>query len=59
MNSLWITFWEVVLIAGLSAFLLLVLAVIPLGARDIKRMFSTLDARQSPDTETKTTDEPE
>jgi len=46
MNSAWITFWEIVLIVGLGAFLLLVLAVIPLGARDIKRMFTTLDARQ-------------
>ncbi len=59
MNSLWITFWEVVLIAGLSAFLLLVLAVIPLGARDIKRMFVALDARQPSEAETRTTGEPE
>jgi len=59
MVSPWITFWAVVLIVGLSTFLLLVLAVIPLGARDIKRMFTTLEDRQHSKPESSAVDEPE
>jgi hypothetical protein len=40
----WLRFWEIVLCVGIGSFVLLVLAVIPLGARDIKRMFARLDA---------------
>jgi len=45
MHSPWLIFWEIVLTVGLSAFALLVLAVIPLGARDVRRMFAKLDDR--------------
>ena len=45
----WLWFWEIVLGVGISSFLLLVLVVIPLGARDIKRMFSRLDDNASSD----------
>ena len=34
----WLRFWEVVLCTGIGSFVLLVLAVIPLGARDIARL---------------------
>lgn len=39
----WIRFWEIVLIVGFGSFFLLVLAVIPLGARDVARLFRKLD----------------
>ena len=39
----WLRFWEVVLCVGIGSFALLVLIVIPLGARDIKRLFTRLD----------------
>ena len=39
----WITFWKYVLIAGFSSFALLVIVVIPLGARDVFRLFKKLD----------------
>ena len=39
----WIQFWEVVLMLGFGSFALLVLIVIPLGARDILRLFKKLD----------------
>ena len=43
-DSPWVTFWQVVLVIGLGSFFLLVLVVIPFGARDIKRLFQRLDA---------------
>lgn len=47
LDSPWITFWQVVLAVGLGSYFLLVLVVIPLGARDIKRLFRRLDADRS------------
>lgn len=44
MNFDWIQFWKVVLTVGLGSFALLVLVVIPLGARDVLRLFRKLDA---------------
>lgn len=49
MNSNWLTFWEIVLTLGLSAFALLVLVVIPLGARDIRRLFAKLEEQSASD----------
>ncbi len=40
----WIQFWETVLTIGFGSFALLVLVVIPLGARDVLRLFRRLDA---------------
>ena len=40
----WILIWAVALGVGLGAFYLIALAVIPLGARDIWRLFRDLDA---------------
>ncbi len=40
----WIKFWEAVLVLGFGSFALLVLIVIPLGARDILRLFKKLDS---------------
>jgi len=40
---MWINIWTACLIVGLGSFYLVVLIVIPLGARDIRRLFSTLD----------------
>ena len=39
----WIRLWEIVLTTGFGCFFLLVLVIIPLGARDIARMFRSLD----------------
>ena len=39
----WLRFWEIVLCVGIGSFILLILVVIQLGARDIKRMFARLD----------------
>jgi hypothetical protein len=41
----WIKFWETVLMIGFGSFALLVLIVIPLGARDILRLFKKLDGK--------------
>lgn len=43
----WILLWKTILIIGIGSFYLLVLFVIPLGARDIKRMFADLDQRNT------------
>lgn len=40
----WIKFWEIVLTIGFGSFAILVLIVIPLGARDVLRLFKKLDA---------------
>ncbi len=45
--SPWLDFWSVVLIVGLGSYYLIVLAVIPLGARDIRRLLVTLNAARS------------
>jgi len=39
----WSELWSWLLVIGLGSFFLLVLVVIPLGARDILRMFRRLD----------------
>ena len=59
MESNWLTFWEIVLTIGLSAFALLVLAVIPLGARDIRRMFAILKDQSASDQLSQDSDAPE
>ncbi len=43
----WIKFWESVLIVGFGSFALLVLIVIPMGARDILRLFKKLNGNPS------------
>ena len=43
LDSIWIDIWKIVVIVGLGSFFLLVLIVIPFGARDLKRLFTTLD----------------
>ena len=39
----WITFWKCLLYVGFGSFALLVLVVIPLGARDVFRLFKKLN----------------
>jgi hypothetical protein len=39
----WIDFWQVVLTIGLGSYALLALVIVPCGARDIYRLFQTLD----------------
>ena len=39
----WIEFWKWLLIVGLGSFFLLVLVVLPLGARDLVRLFRRLE----------------
>ena len=41
----WMTFWNIVLGVGFAAFAVVLLSVIPLGARDVMRLFSRLDAQ--------------
>ena len=41
--SAWITFWKYLLYVGFGSFAVLVLVVIPLGARDVFRLFKKLD----------------
>lgn len=48
-DSGWVQFWETVLIAGLGSYFLLVLAVIPLGALDVLRLFRVLDETDESD----------
>jgi hypothetical protein len=38
----WITFWEWAFLIGIGSFFLLVIAVIPLGARDLAALFRHL-----------------
>lgn len=40
----WIAFWEIVCIVVFSAFYLIVLLAIPLGFRDLLRLFRHLNA---------------
>jgi len=51
--SVWIKFWETVLTIGFGSFTILVLLIIPLGARDVFRLFKKLDAvsRQNEDSQ--------
>ncbi|VAX42603.1 hypothetical protein MNBD_PLANCTO02-762 [hydrothermal vent metagenome] len=42
-ESAWITFWKYLLYVGFGSFALLVLVVIPFGARDVFRLFKKLD----------------
>ena len=39
----WIEIWKWVLIIGLGSFFLLAIVVLPLGARDLVRLFRRLD----------------
>ena len=45
-ESDWISFWKAVLAIGLGSYFLLVLVVIPLGFRDVVKMFRSLDTRE-------------
>ena len=49
--SAWIKFWETVLTIGFGSFAILVLIVIPMGARDVFRLFKKLDATSRQDEE--------
>ena len=49
--SAWIKFWETILIIGFGSFAILVLIVIPMGARDVFRLFKKLDAASRQDEE--------
>jgi len=40
----WIELWKWVLIIGLGVYFLVVIAVVPLGALDIRKLFRRLDA---------------
>ena len=48
----WMIFWNIVLGVGFAAFAVVLLSVIPLGARDVMRLFSRLDAQTKSTTET-------
>jgi len=41
----WITFWRFAYIIGLSSFFLLAIVIVPLGARDLVRLFKHLDRK--------------
>ena len=41
--EIWTEIWKWVLIIGLGSFFLLALVVLPLGARDLLRLFRRLD----------------
>lgn len=45
-ESAWISFWKVVLTVGFGSFALLVVAVIPLGAMDIVKLFRRMDREE-------------
>lgn len=45
--SVWIKIWEIVLIVGFGSFAILVLTIIPLGARDVFRLFRALDSKSA------------
>lgn len=45
----WILFWEISLIAGIGAFVLLLVWVIPLGLRDIGLLLQKLKADHDED----------
>ncbi|MBL4885585.1 MAG: hypothetical protein JKY95_13765 [Planctomycetaceae bacterium] len=49
----WILFWKYLLIIGFGSFAILVLVIIPLGARDVFRLFKNLDEKSTtpPDTQ--------
>jgi hypothetical protein len=38
----WIAFWKIACLVGFTAFYLLVAAILPLGARDLVRLFRHL-----------------
>jgi len=38
----WIAFWKVVCVVGFVSFYILVVVIIPLGARDLRRLFQHL-----------------
>lgn len=44
--NVWIDIWQWLYILGLGSFFLLVLAIIPLGARDLLRLFRHLDQQK-------------
>ena len=41
----WIMFWKYLLIAGIGAFVISVLLIVPLGARDVISLFRELGKR--------------
>lgn len=42
----WVAFWQWVFIIGLGSFFLLALVIIPLGGRDLLRLFKRLAEQQ-------------
>lgn len=50
-NASWVQAWAAILAVGLGSFYLVVLVVIPLGARDIFRLFARLDRKEDTDEE--------
>lgn len=42
-EEFWIPFWAVMLSIGLGGYYLVVAFVVPMGLRDIRRMFESLD----------------
>ena len=44
----WVSFWTVACVVGFVAFYALVVAVVPLGARDIFRLFAHLSKDRDP-----------
>ena len=45
----WIAFWKWVCVGGAVSFYAVFLLLVPLGARDIFRLFKTLDRRRNSD----------
>ena len=46
----WIAFWKIACLVGFSLFYVVVLAVVPLGARDLARLFRHLNRGSEGDT---------
>ena len=45
----WMTFWKIACVIGFTAFYILVLVVIPIGARDLFRLFRHLSRDRGQD----------
>jgi hypothetical protein len=45
----WITFWEIAYVVGLGSFFVLAVLIVPLGARDLVRLFKHLDRQTDPE----------
>lgn len=45
--DLWITFWTLIILFGIGAFVVLVIAVIPLGGKDVLELLRRLGSGDS------------